>query len=219
MSLEIEWAGERLILLAGKALAWPRTASLIVADLHLGKAASFRMSGIPVPEATTATDLARLDEMLRANRSERLIVLGDFFHSALGRQPEMMDAVADWCRENAALEIVLVPGNHDAKSGEPPACWNIKPVPDGWSHAPFAFCHQPREIAGSHVLAGHLHPAISLRESHGSGLRAPCFWFGKTCAVLPAFGSFTGTSVIRTVRGDRIFAIGEDEIVEATLPQ
>ena len=144
MSLEIEWAGERLILLAGKAIAWPRTASLIVADLHLGKAASFRMSGIPVPEAT-ATDLARLDEMLRVSRSQRLIVLGDFFHSALGRQPEMMDAVADWCRQNASREIVLVPGNHDAKSGEPIGRSRVKEWGNSLVHRPLSSNGYPIE--------------------------------------------------------------------------
>ncbi len=216
MSLEIQWAGERLILLAEKAIAWPRTASLIVADLHFGKPAAFRMAGIPVPESTTKSDLDRLDELLSENRSQRLIILGDFFHSAAGLQPEMMETVAAWCRKKAALEIVLVPGNHDQKSGAPPACWNIQNVRDGWSLAPFSFCHQPRDSAGGHVLAGHIHPAISLREKFGGGLRVPCFWFSQTCAVLPAFGSFTGTHSIRPSRGDRVFAVGSGEILDLT---
>lgn len=216
MSVEIEWAGEHLILLPEKAIAWPRTASLIVADLHFGKPAAFRMSGIPVPESTTTSDLERLDALLSAHDSERLIILGDFFHSAAGLQPEMLDAVAEWCRKNAALEIILVPGNHDRKSGEPPANWNIRNVPDGWNLAPFSFHHEPRDTAGSHVLAGHIHPAISLREKFGSGMRVPCFWFRPTCAVLPAFGSFTGTQSIRPSRGDRVFAVGHCEILELT---
>lgn len=214
MSIEIQWAGEDLVLLAEKALVWPRTASLIVADLHFGKPAAFRMSGIPVPEATTASDLHRLDELLLEHRSERLIILGDFFHSAAGLQPEMMDAVADWCRKKGALDIVLVPGNHDKKAGGPPTCWNIQNVPDGWSLAPFSFFHEPRDIPGRHVLAGHIHPAISLREKFGSGMRVPCFWFAQTCAVLPAFGSFTGTHSIHPSRGDRVFAVGPGEILE-----
>ena len=218
MSLEIHWAGERLILLPGKAISWPRTASLIVTDLHLGKSAAFRLSGIPVPEATTADDLARLDKLVAEHRSQRLIILGDFFHSAAGRQSEMMDAVADWCSRNSGLEIVLVPGNHDKNSGEPPACWNIRSVPDCWSLPPFSFCHEPKEIAGSHVFAGHIHPAIALREKFGSGLRVPSFWFGRHRAVLPAFGSFTGTQTIRPSRGDRIFAVGRNEILDLTAP-
>jgi DNA ligase-associated metallophosphoesterase len=213
MSLAIEASGERLILLHGKAVVWPRTASLIVTDLHLGKSAAFRTHGIPVPEATTTDDLSRLDKLVAEHRSQRLIILGDFFHSAAGRQPEMMDAVGDWRGRNSGLEIVLVPGNHDKRSGEPPARWNIRSVPDCWSLPPFAFCHEPREVAGSYVFAGHIHPAIALRENFGSGLRVPCFWFGQHRAVLPAFGSFTGTQVIRPSGGDRIFAVGPDEIL------
>ena len=216
MSVEITLAGEQLILLAEKAIAWPRTGSLIVADLHFGKPAAFRLSGIPVPESTTVSDLDRLDALIRVNRSQRLIVLGDFFHSAAGRQPETMDALAAWCRKNAALEIVLVPGNHDKKSGEPPAGWKIQTVADGWSVEPFAFCHEPKSIAGRYVLAGHLHPAISLRERFGSGMRLPCFWFGRRGAVLPAFGSFTGMMNIRPLRGDRVFAVGDGEIMDLT---
>jgi DNA ligase-associated metallophosphoesterase len=216
MSVEIDWAGERLLLLPEKAIAWPRTASLIVTDLHFGKPAAFRMSGIPVPEYTTSSDLDRLDKLLVEHRSRRLIILGDFFHSAAGLQSEMMDTVAAWCRKMENTEIILVPGNHDKKSGEPPACWNIQNVPDGWSLAPFAFCHAPRNIAGSHVLSGHIHPAISLRERFGSGMRAPCFWFTQSCGVLPAFGSFTGTHSIHPARGDRVFAIGEGEILDLT---
>lgn len=213
--MEIQWAGERLVLLAEKAIAWPRTASLIVADLHFGKPAAFRMAGRPVPEFT-ASDLDRLDELLSEHRSQRLIILGDFFHSAAGLQPEMMNALAAWCRNKAALEIVLVPGNHDRKSGQPPACWDIQNVSDGWSLTPFSFCHEPRVIAGCHVLAGHIHPSISLREKFGSGMRVPCFWFSQSCAVLPAFGSFTGTQPIRPSLGDRIFAVGNNEIVDLT---
>ena len=211
--MEIACSGEQLVLLPEKAIVWPRTSSLIVADLHFGKPAAFRSAGIPVPEATTASDLARLDEILRKHGSARLIVLGDFFHSAAGCQAEMMDALADWCERNTALEITLVPGNHDKKSGAPPVCWNIRNVADGWSLPPFAFCHEPRDIAGSYVFAGHIHPAIAMREKFGAGLRVPCFWFGRRCAVLPAFGSFTGTHPIRVGSGDRVFAIGDGEIV------
>lgn len=216
MSLEIHWAGERLILLSGKAVAWPRTASLIVTDLHLGKSAAFRQSGIPVPEATTGADLARLHKLVAEHHVERLIILGDFFHSSAGRQPAMMDVVADWCGRNCGLEIVLVPGNHDKHSGEPPPRWNIRTVRDCWSVPPFSFCHAPREIAGRYVLSGHIHPAVVLREKFAKSLRIPCFWFGQRRAVLPAFGSFTGTQTVRPSRGDRVFAVGQDEILELT---
>ena len=46
------------MLLAERALYWPRAATLFVADVHLGKAAAFRAGGVPLPRGATAADLA-----------------------------------------------------------------------------------------------------------------------------------------------------------------
>lgn len=216
MNVEIHCAGEQLVLLPERAMAWPRTTSLIVADLHFGKPAAFRKAGIAVPESTTASDLTRLDRVLQETKSKRLIILGDFFHAAAGLQTEMMETVEAWCKTKSELKIILVPGNHDKKSGEPPACWNIQNVAGGWNVPPFSFWHEPVKIMGSYALCGHLHPSISLREKFGSGIRAPCFWFGPRHAVLPAFGSFTGTRNIKPSTGERVFAVGHEEIIEVS---
>ncbi|MEO7300180.1 MAG: ligase-associated DNA damage response endonuclease PdeM [Verrucomicrobiota bacterium] len=216
--MEIEVAGEKLQLLPDKAVFWPRATSLIVADIHFGKSAAFRKFGIAVPESTTAHDLHRLDQLVSRTRATRLIILGDFFHAPAGLQPEMMDAVHSWCKKNSSLEIVLVPGNHDKKAGPPPACWNIRNVEDCWHLAPFSFCHDPKDAPDQYTICGHLHPAISLREKHGSSLRIPCFCFGTKRAILPAFGSFTGTQNVKPLAGDRIFAIGADEVAEVFRP-
>jgi metallophosphoesterase superfamily enzyme len=45
--------------------------------------------------------------------------------------------------------------------------------------------------------------------------RLPCFWFSTDCAVLPAFGDFTGLAEITPVEGDRVFVIAGSEVVEA----
>jgi len=54
------------------------------ADLHLGKAATFRRAGIPVPEGTSARDLARLATLVRDTGADRLLILGDLFHARVG---------------------------------------------------------------------------------------------------------------------------------------
>jgi uncharacterized protein len=41
-----------IVLLPGRAAWMPATRTLLVADLHLGKAATFRHAGIPVPEGS-----------------------------------------------------------------------------------------------------------------------------------------------------------------------
>src|SRR6185436_15640126 len=47
-------AGEELLLLPERAAYWPAKRALFVADYHLGKAASFRSAGIPLPAGTTS---------------------------------------------------------------------------------------------------------------------------------------------------------------------
>ena len=56
--------GETLHLHADRALYWPRRRMLIVADVHLGKAAAFRSHGIPIPRGTTQKNLQRLRPFL-----------------------------------------------------------------------------------------------------------------------------------------------------------
>ncbi|HET8584747.1 MAG TPA: DEAD/DEAH box helicase, partial [Casimicrobiaceae bacterium] len=63
-TLSTSIAGERVVLHAARALAWPREKTLFVADVHLGKGAAFRAGGIPLPRGTTATDLRRLDALI-----------------------------------------------------------------------------------------------------------------------------------------------------------
>jgi len=214
--MEINCAGERIQLHPEKAVYWPREKLLIIADVHFGKPAAFRRAGIAVPEFTTAQDLERLDLMLEATRAEGLLILGDLFHARTGCQPEMLNAVTHWRRRWQQLEIILISGNHDWHSDAPPSDWNFHEVGDSWSCRPFTFCHDPDFRTRGYLLAGHLHPAIVLRENFGGVLRAPCFCFGQRRAILPAFGSFTGMHNLRPQPRDRVFVIGPrgEDIVE-----
>ena len=76
--LRVRIAGETVDLHAERALHWPTTQTLFVADVHLGKAAAFRAGGVPIPRGATAEDLARLNALIVRTRAKRLVVLGDF---------------------------------------------------------------------------------------------------------------------------------------------
>ena len=78
---EVELAGERLWLLADKAVYWPARKMLIIADIHFGKAAAFRALGVPVPRGTTTQNLLALDALLAMYACDEIIFLGDFLHA------------------------------------------------------------------------------------------------------------------------------------------
>ena len=50
---ETALCGERVVLRVERALFWPAQATLFVADVHLGKAATFRAGGVPLPRGGT----------------------------------------------------------------------------------------------------------------------------------------------------------------------
>jgi DNA ligase-associated metallophosphoesterase len=212
-SLEIVAAGQTMSLLPQRALYLPAHEALLVADVHLGKAASFRAQGVPVPESTTAATLARLDRILACLPVRRLFVLGDLLHDAQARNPLVIDALAAWRDAYGPLDVVLVRGNHDRAAGDPPACCGIRVADEPVRLADLRLCHEPGDGDEAFMLAGHVHPAFRLRGRRDA-LRLPCFWFRAGGAVLPAFGEFTGSSTIVPAPGDRLF-LTDSEMIHA----
>jgi DNA ligase-associated metallophosphoesterase len=209
---EVHWAGERLLLLPERALYWPGGGVLFVADLHLGKAATFRALGQPVPGGTTAENLSRLDALLARHAVRRLVLLGDFLHAAEARTPQLLASVAAWRERHADLACTLVRGNHDSRAGDPPPSLRIEIVDEPWLIGPFACCHHPQAHATHFVLAGHLHPACSLHGRGRDSVRLPCFVQEGGQAVLPAFGEFTGGLYMEPLPGRRFYGIGGDAV-------
>ena len=201
-------------LLGQRALWWPQRRWLIIADAHFGKAATFRALGVPVPEGTTGDNLARLDTLVVQLRPNALVFLGDLFHARQAHARATVEALRDWRDRHAKLELSLIEGNHDRAAGAPPGVLGIRCESEPFRVDRFAFCHHPQWVDGVTVLAGHLHPAIALNGRAGDSLRLPCFWIRERLAILPAFGSFTGSAVIRRDEGDRVVAIAEDRLFE-----
>src|SRR5690554_3561823 len=75
-SADVLVRGQTLTLHPERAVYWERARTLIVADTHFGKAATFRAHGLPVPVGTTTAALQRLDAVLTRTRAERLLFLG-----------------------------------------------------------------------------------------------------------------------------------------------
>jgi DNA ligase-associated metallophosphoesterase len=207
-------AGEEFVLLPERAVWWPAARTLLVADFHLGKAASFRSAGIPMPAGTTTENVDRLERAVAATGAADLVFLGDFLHSAEGRAQKTLARFAAWRGAHRDLAITLVRGNHDDRAGDPPGEWAMRCVDPGERLGPFALVHDPAPVAGAYALAGHIHPAVRLSERGGQSLRLPCFWFGPRVGVLPSFGAFTGSALVRPRTGDQVFVVADDEVVE-----
>jgi DNA ligase-associated metallophosphoesterase len=210
-------AGEKLIALPEKALYWPAESTLFVADVHLGKDASFQAAGIPVPLGPTSETLLRLGLLLSTMRPARLVLLGDLWHSKAGRTTDLTTEFLSWRRANPSIEMLLVEGNQDAKAGPLPAGADVTEVKEPYVTGPFALCHDPEPCPEGYVLGGHIHPGVVLHGKGRQAMKFPCFWFGKQVAVLPAFGLFTGCGTVSPSEGDQVFIVAGGNVVPAQI--
>jgi DNA ligase-associated metallophosphoesterase len=216
--LAIELAGETVLLLPQKALFWPRRQVLLIADIHFGKAASFRALGVPVPHGTTAENLAALDFLLALYPVQHIVFLGDFLHAKAAHASATLDAMMAWRIRHASVKLTLVRGNHDKHAGDPPPRLGMEIVDEPWLIAPFAFTHHPDlpAAAGAYVLAGHVHPVFRLSTGRDT-LRLPCFLVGPARAVLPSFGAFTGGYAVAPGAGERVYVAAGEAVLEVGL--
>ncbi len=216
--MDVDLAGGTLTLLPPGGAWWAEESTLLVADLHLGKAAAFRRFGIPAPEASTAQTLGRLDALLDHTRAHRLVILGDLLHARLGLTRDVLDSLNDWRERRADLDILLVRGNHDRSTGDPPADLRIDAVDPGATLGPWELAHEPERVRGpAYALAGHVHPAVRLRDRAGrSSPRFPCFHITDRAMVFPALGAFTGAKLVHPEPGERVVAIIEGQAIDAT---
>jgi DNA ligase-associated metallophosphoesterase len=204
-------AGETLLLLAQKALYWPRQKMLVVADIHFGKAASFRALGVPVPRGTTTQNLDALDALMALYPIEHIMFLGDFLHARAAHASATQAAMLAWRRRHPALALTLVRGNHDRHAGDPAAALGIGMVDEPYALAPFSFCHHPAIDTAGYALAGHLHPTYLL-ATRFDALRLPCFVVGTARMILPSFGAFTGGLLVTPGAGDTLYVSSGEQV-------
>jgi uncharacterized protein len=160
---------------------------LVVSDLHLEKGAAFARRGMMLPPYDTLATLRLLETVLDRHNPRMVISLGDNFHDRQGSalMPEVwrqmihtMATGRDW---------IWINGNHD---------------PDGTCDLPgvsadelclggLTFRHEPGRGRQKGEIAGHLHPAATIRRREKS-VRRPCFATDGQRLVMPSFGVLTG---------------------------
>ena len=203
--MKISWQEEELELLPEKAIFWNREKTLFLADPHFGKAASFRKVGIPISEASCENDLVNLSLLVQKTSAQTIVFLGDFLHARTSRSKLIKTMLFEWRCQFPGIELHLIRGNHDLKSGDPWAELEIK-----CHNEPMRMCswdcrHHPVNDSSIPYFAGHLHPGYSLHGKGRVSVRSACFQVGKKRIILPAFGSFTGLQNIKLELHDQVF--------------
>ena len=192
-----------------RAVYLPGTGTLVVADLHVGRAEA---SAVAFPLGERDDLASRLAAHVEAVSPAEVAFAGDVLHE-FGRVSrgarETLCALADACRD-AGARPVMVAGNHDAMLGE---AWD-GPVYDAYrpgggdgdggdADGDVLVCHghEAPEGDASLYVVGHDHPAIDVE-----GRRRPCFLYGEgtyrggDVLMLPAFTRLAAGATVNGMR-------------------
>ncbi len=204
--------GETLQLHPDRAIYWPRRKTLLISDLHIGKATHFRKNGIPAPAALADTNRERLSALLLDLQPEQVCFLGDLSHSTFNTE------WTDFCELTHQFSNVtfrLIPGNHDQLKSEQyaEARLYIEATQLKMDNFLLTHCPLPKPPTDAYNLAGHIHPCVKLRGAGRQRMRLPCFWFGEQQGILPAFGAFTGMAEVQPRMADQVFVILDNQVI------
>ncbi|MGL3608433.1 ligase-associated DNA damage response endonuclease PdeM [Rhizobium sp. G187] len=201
MSAEIVLSGVAAVCDLSGALYLPDHDTLVVSDLHLEKGAAFARRGQLLPPYDTQATLKLLDAVVTRYQPKTVISLGDNFHDRVGSAlmplpfREMISAIA------RGRDIVWINGNHD-----PDGTINLPGNSvDEYRLAGLTFRHEPSLAHGRGEVAGHLHPAATVRRREKS-VRRPCFATDGSRMIMPSFGVTTGGLDLRHKAFTGLFA-------------
>ena len=215
-------ANADIVLLPGRAAFLPQTSTVVCSDIHLGKAATFRHAGMPIPEGSAQHDLKRLAGIVQTCNARRLLITGDLFHARSGCTEHVLDEFSAFCkqiRQSQSTDVVLVLGNHERSLGKkfrPPEI-GINRCEEEIIEPPFRFVHdlkRPSDAQSDYfTIAGHVHPKITIKGHSGDRLTCRCFVTTDRTLLLPAFGSFTGGHTIRPSNKTRVWLAETDGVM------
>ena len=209
-SFKFYWEDILLEMLPSRALFLPATKELLICDIHLGKAEYFQQNGIPLTNNSDKNNFERIKIIVKKYKPEKLIILGDLFHSKYSLDTTLQKKIEDLpSLLNAKVELVR--GNHDA------GC-NIKNIKifDIKKNKNITYSHEPIKLTDNKTLniCGHYHPKLYLKSS-GDKLSFRCFAMDtkENILYLPAFGDLTGGYPCK--KSFKKWAIvAEEEIIE-----
>lgn len=184
-----------------RAVFVPAAETLVIADVHLGKAAASSVDA-PIDDGTDVRE--RLESVLAATEPSTVVIAGDLLHS-FSRLPRGVERDLDRLIDvvNAAeAELVVTPGNHDTMLE---TVFDVETtleyeLADGET----VVCHgheRPKTTADRYIV-GHDHPALSIE-----GRKRPCVLYGPDAyegadvLVLPAFTRLAAGATVNRMAG------------------
>lgn len=200
---------QHLFLLAGKAIFWKEQSALLIADPHFGKVTHFRKAGIAIPGQAAHENLWRLEQLIASHQPEKVIFLGDLFHSEMNTEWLMFKELLQKYQE---INFILIKGNHDILHQQSYSSSPLE-VYQALSLGPYYFTHEPEDHALLYNLSGHLHPGVKMVGRGRQRMRLPCFFFGRDKGILPAFGEFTGLYMLQPEKTDEVFVITDESVI------
>ena len=211
--MQIELGKYTYQLLNEKALFRPHDATLIIADLHLGKAQHFRKNGLYIPQQSAEKDYERWISLINFLNPKRIILLGDLFHSSFNQEWKLF---CKFVNEWKQIEFVLILGNHDIleKKHYQEVCSRI--ISDTLEEEDVIFSHHPLEKIPENkiCIAGHIHPGVMLYGKGKQSIKLPCFYLHGNQLILPAFGSLTGLQLIIPKKKSKVFVVTANIVME-----
>ena len=158
-SFKFCWEDTLLEMLPSRALFLPQTKELLISDIHLGKAEYFQQNGIPLTNNSDKNNFARIKKIVKKYSPEKLIILGDLFHSKYSIDKTLQKKVEN-LPELLKINVELVLGNHDVGCD----IKNIK-IFDIRKTKNITFSHEPVGLGDNKTLniCGHYHPKINLK--------------------------------------------------------
>ena len=188
-SFKFCWEDTLLEMLPSRTLLLPQTKELLICDIHLGKAEYFQQNGIPLTNNLDENNFARIKKIVKNYSPEKLIILGDLFHSKYSIGENLQKKVEE-LPGSLKTNVELVLGNHDRGCN----IRNIKII-DIKKYKNITFSHEPVNLESNKALniCGHYHPKLFLKNK-GDKLSFRCFAMDmkKNTLYLPAFGDLTG---------------------------
>lgn len=206
--MTIEINNQEFTLHQSGAIYWKQKKILLLSDVHFGKIAHFRKYGIGIPKDAVFENFAQLNTVLDLFEVEKIIFLGDLFHSKINNEWNLF---ALWIKEQTQT-IILVEGNHDIIDKQNYSNLNIE-IYSELLIDNFLLTHHPTEKEGLFNFCGHIHPGIKLKGFGRQFLSLSCFFKKPNQLIFPAFGEFTGNHYLVPNENDEVYAITKEEII------